>query len=97
MKSTASTRPPVSFRSASSDRACATVRGYPSKIAPFFASGSASRSFSICVTRSSGTSAPDSMMGFAIAPSAVPRATWLRRRSPVEIWGMPRDAASRDA
>ncbi len=89
--------PPASLRSASSDFACATVRGYPSKIAPPAASFSASRSFSIFVTRSSGTSAPDSMIGFAIAPSGVPLATWLLRRSPVDTWGMPSDAARRDA
>jgi hypothetical protein len=37
------------------------------------------------------------MIGLAIAPRAVPLATWLRRMSPVEIWGIPAEAASRDA
>jgi hypothetical protein len=37
------------------------------------------------------------MIGFAIAPRAVPRATWLLRRSPVEIWGIASAAARRDA
>src|SRR3989441_149704 len=81
----------VNFESAS---ACASVRGNPSRMNPFFASGSLSRRSVIAITRSSGTSPPASMYAFAFFPSSDRAVTLCRKMSPVETWGTPRYAAS---
>src|SRR5207247_2405169 len=81
----------VSFESAS---ACASVRGNPSRMNPFFASGSLSRRSVIAITRSSGTSPPAPMYAFAFFPRSDPAVTLCRKMSPVETWGTPRYAAS---
>src|SRR5438876_4134725 len=81
----------VNFESAS---ACASVRGNPSRMNPFFASGSLSRRSVIAITRSSGTSPPASMYAFAFFPSSDRAVPLCRKMSPVETWGTPRYAAS---
>src|SRR2546428_472509 len=81
----------VNFDNAS---ACAIVRGKPSRMKPFFASGSFSRRSVIAITMSSGTSCPASMYAFAFFPRSVPCATLCRKKLPVEMCGTPRYAAS---
>ena len=54
---------------------------------PSAASGSASRSRTMLMVTSSGTSSPASMYRLASTPSGVPWATLARKMSPVEIFG----------
>ena len=61
----------------------------PSRMNPSSASDSSRRSITIDTTTPSGTYSPRSMYERAWMPSLVPRCTWSRRMSPVEIWGMP--------
>ncbi len=77
--------------------AWARLRGKPSSTKPRAASGSLSRSRMMPITISSSTSAPASMAALARSPSAVPRATAERSRSPVEICGTPKRVTSRCA
>src|ERR1043166_2419283 len=89
---TSPTAPTLSFSAASmrsSASACATVRGKPSRIKPFFASGSSIRSETIATTSSSGQSSPRSMMPLAFRPTGVPALTAARSISPVESCTMP--------
>src|SRR2546428_1873664 len=81
----------VNFDNAS---ACEIVRGKPSRMKPFFASGSFSRRSVIAITMSSGTSCPASMYAFAFFPRSVPCAALCRKKLPVEMCGTPRYAAS---
>ena len=81
----------------SSFSAWGMVRGKPSRMKPFAASGWSSRSLTMLITRSSGTSLPEAMIGPACLPSSVPSFTACRRMSPVETWGMPKRDASRFA
>src|SRR2546427_9835535 len=83
-----------SFVNLDSASACAIVRGNPSRMKPFFASGSLSRRSVIAITMSSGTSCPASMYAFAFFPRSVPCATLCRKKLPVEMCGTPRYAAS---
>src|SRR6185369_13510437 len=81
----------------SSFSAWTSVRGKPSRMKPFCASDFASRSLMMPSIRSSGTSAPEAMIGAACRPSSVPSATASRSMSPVEICGIACTSASRFA
>src|SRR3989442_10947043 len=83
-----------SFVNLDSASACAIVRGNPSRMKPFFASGSLTRGAVTEITMSSGTSCPASMYAFAFFPRSVPCATLCRKMLPVEMCGTPRYAAS---
>ena len=73
------------------------VRGKPSSRKPSLASGSASRSRTMLMVTSSGTSLPASMYRLASTPRGVPWETFARKMSPVEIFGTERCAAMNSA
>src|SRR5512139_667750 len=85
---------PSSFVTRSSAWACGIVRGNPSRMNPFAQSAAASRSLTMPMTTSSGTSPPASMNPLAFFPSSVPFFTASRSMSPVEIWGMENSPVS---
>src|SRR5215475_7719195 len=95
--STRSRPTPRSASSLSSADACGTVRGNPSSRKPSAASGSASRSRTMLIVTSSGTSWPESMYRLASFPSGVPCWTLARKMSPVEIFGTDRCEAMNSA
>jgi len=68
---------------------CGTVRGKPSSMAPSCASGCCSRSRTIEMVTSSGTSSPRSIYCLANCPSGVWRLRLSRNRSPEAICGNP--------
>src|SRR6266536_1295051 len=70
---------------ASSEPACAAVRGNPSSTYPRLLSGCINRSRTMLHTRSSETNSPRAITALAASPTSVPRATFCRSRSPVEI------------
>ena len=86
---TASSGVPRSFMSLVSASACVCVRGNPSRMNPFCASGCATRSRMMSSIVASSTSRPFAMMASARLPSSVPSLRCLRRMSPVEICGIP--------
>src|SRR3972149_6519306 len=64
--------------------ACATVRGKPSRTAPWRNSGWANRSEIIWIVTSSGTSIPWSRKDLASLPRSLSVVTWWRNRSPLD-------------
>ena len=78
-----------SASSRSSASACGTVRGKPSRMKPFAASGCSTRWPSMRMMMSSDTSCPASITAFASRPIGEPAATSARSMSPVEICAMP--------
>src|SRR2546422_9604488 len=73
---------------ASSASAWATVRGKPSRMKPFRASGSCSRVLMMSIISVPGTSSPRSMYPLPCSPGADPARRWARSISPVATAGM---------
>ena len=73
---------------ASSASACGIVRGTPSRMKPFAQSARATRSRTMPMMTSSGTSLPASMKLLAFRPVSVPFLIASRRMLPVEMVGM---------
>ena len=96
-RTTAVSGVPALSSAASSASAWWTVRGNPSRMNPFDASGSSSRSCTIRTMTPSGTYSPRSMKVRASIPRWVPSSTCSRRMSPVEICGISRSSDSRRA
>src|SRR6478752_1870995 len=95
--STWSSEAPLVASMLSSASTWARVRGYPSSRKPRAQSSWARRSSTMALVTSSLTYPPDARISLTWSPSGVSFLMFARKMSPVEMAGMPRCSAMRDA